>query len=92
MEGLVGLILFVVLASIIVAPILFARRKGYSGGAWALTGLFGLILLAFLPNVTDWHENAQSAGSKKVGNTVGLVLTLVGLGVVVLQIVGAMAS
>ena len=62
-------IIFTILA------VVFAQRKGYAWWAFFLSGLFGLIALAFLPFVKGEKapaDPAQADRLRKNGNYVGL--------------------
>jgi uncharacterized membrane protein YgcG len=65
----------------LVAPPLLAARKGYTWYLWTLAcGVFGLLMLAFLPSTNNPQVGEQVNRSRRqLGNTVGAVLSALGL-------------
>jgi hypothetical protein len=78
----------------LVAPPLLAARKGYSWYLWTIAcGLLGLIVLAFLPysNKPDASPEVNQS-RRQTGNTIGAVLSVIGLLGILLQVIMAVAG
>jgi hypothetical protein len=65
-----------------------AWRKGYHPALWFFSGgIIGLIVLAFLPYVNDKSKlpEEERAAKLKSGNTIGGVISAIGIGFAVLR-------
>ena len=96
---MLGPLYFVVLGVVLillgfVAPPLLAARKGYSWYLWIFAcGLIGLIVLAFLPyaNKPDVSPEVNQT-RQQVGNTVGAVLSVIGVLVTIADLIITFAT
>jgi hypothetical protein len=77
-----------------VAPPLLAARKGYSWYLWTFAcGLLGLIVLAFLPYANKPDVSLEVNESRQqMGNTIGAVLSVIGLLGLVAEVVMILAG
>jgi hypothetical protein len=75
----------------LVAPPLLAARKGYAWQLWTIPGgllLLGLIVMAFLPYANKGDASPEvNEARRQTGNTVGAVLSVLGLLVFLLRVV-----
>jgi hypothetical protein len=73
----------------LVAPLL-AARKGYAWQLWTIPGglmLLGLIVMAFLPFANKGASSEVNEARRQTGNTVGAVLSVLGLLVILIRVV-----
>jgi hypothetical protein len=73
----------------LVALPLLAARKGYAWYLWTIPwGLLGLTVMAFLPSANKGDASLEvNEARRETGNTIGAVLSVLGLLVILLRVV-----
>lgn len=85
---------FVIALIVCVVTATLADRKGYYYGAWFLAGGgLGLLILAFLPfvNYKTTLSDEEAEPKRKLGNTIGGVISSISGFIIVLRLIKAMA-
>src|SRR5262249_7117216 len=82
-----------ILLSVVVPPVV-AARKGYKWYLWLPGGgMFGLLILAFLPAANKPEQSAEEQQRlRSAGNGIGGILSALSLGFFVFRLVMGMAS
>lgn len=86
---------FVIALIVCVITAALADRKGYHYGAWFLAGgVIGLLILAFLPFVNDKTKlsDEEAESRRKLGNTIGGVISGISGFILGMRILEGMAS